>query len=275
MAGRVSYDFGGAVVMVTGGARGQGLSHALAFARSGATVVVLDLGRAAIDGVPYGLSGPEDLGCAQQQLAAVSPEHRVLAVDVTDEAQVADAFARVRCDFGRVDVLINNAGVNGVASIEGTTSALLGAVTRVNLVGTFLCCKHAMAPMRSAGGGRIVNVASMAAFVGGVNQVAYAATKAGVVGLTRALAVEAGPHNIRVNAVCPSLVMSPQSVGLTKSAAASGARPSFGPVMPYVLPGLTALDAQDVTGVVLWLSSEAARWVTGTVLTLDGGRSIK
>ena len=274
MPGTIHYDFSGSVIVVTGGARGQGLSHALEFARAGADVIVFDRDNETIDGIPYALSNNSDIKLAFERLREIPGKSSVLSVDVTDEIAVKQAFANIHQDLGRIDILVNNAGVNALSNIESTARNIWDAIMDVNLLGSFLCCKYVVPIMRQAGGGRIVNISSMAGLVGVPNQVHYSTSKAGLLGLTRSLAVEAGPANITVNAVCPSLVASPQTIGLSKANPVSLSE-SFVRGTPYVLPGMSALKPEDVTAAVMWLASEAARYVTGTVLVVDGGMSIK
>ena len=271
MSGTVRYDFTGAVALITGGGRGQGLSHAVSFAEAGARVVVFDVGRTTLPGVPYELGGHGALDSARAQLPK---DALVLDVDITDEATVRDAFERVRRDVTRLDVLVNNAGVNAVASVDTTTREQWESILSVNLVGAYLCTKYSMPLLQQSGRGRIINISSMAAALGAFHQVPYAASKAGLLGLTRSLALEAGPFGITVNAICPSLVISPQTTGLMK-ASRTQPRPLAPPGMNYVLPGMQALEPKDISAAVLWLASSAARYITGTTLVIDGGRSIK
>jgi NAD(P)-dependent dehydrogenase (short-subunit alcohol dehydrogenase family) len=271
--GRATYDFEGSVVAITGGARGQGLAHALRFASAGAQVTVMDRGDGEMPGVSYPLSSRETLADAEAKLAEAGTGSRVRTVDVTDADAVAEAFAELRRDAGRLDILVNNAGVNVVMDLEADPGASWEAMIGVNLMGTLACCREAVPLMRDSGGGRIVNISSLAALVGVRRQVAYAASKAGVLGLTRALAVEAGPYNITVNAICASLVASPQTTFLTRQNPVSLTAGTAG--LPYVLPGMNSLKPADVTAAVLWLASEDARFVTGSTLVIDGGRSIK
>lgn len=267
---RPQYGFVGKTVVITGGARGQGLSHAVAFAEAGANVVVWDITRREIPTVPYGLSSAREFDAAIKALAGKTENALVLDVDVTDEAGVAEAVASTVRRFKQIDVLINNAGVNSIAPVTEMSVETWDTVINVNLKGTFLCTKHVGKVMQEQGGGRIVNIASAAAMVGVPNQAHYVAAKHGVIGLTRALAVELGPFNIAVNAVCPTLVASPQSVGLSKVNPVNIADENkVG--MKYVLPRMSCLQPRDVTEGVLWLASDSARFVTGTSLVIDGG----
>jgi NAD(P)-dependent dehydrogenase (short-subunit alcohol dehydrogenase family) len=256
------------VAIVSGGARGQGLSHAAALARCGAAVAIFDTTGARVSTVPYPLADHQTFQEAHEILTRLSPEVLVRDVDVTDEAAVASAVAIVVERFGRLDMVINNAGVNSLATHDELDSAMWHDVLGVNLLGTFWMIKHAAPYLAASGGGRIINIASMAAFRGLVGQAHYAASKAAVVAMGRCLAAELGPSNITVNTVCPSIVVTPQTVGLSR-AAGGAAFPR-----PGVLPGSPVLDPADVTEVVLWLASEGASRMTGEVVRLDQGASL-
>jgi NAD(P)-dependent dehydrogenase (short-subunit alcohol dehydrogenase family) len=153
-------------------------------------------------------------------------------------------------------------------SLKAKKRPVLGLnVLEVNLLGTFWLIKHTAPHLAAAGGGRIINIASMAAFRGLAGQSHYAASKAAVVAMSRCLAVELGPSNITVNTLCPSIVLTPQTVGLSRVGGPTFPRPG-------VLPGSPALHPADVTDAVLWLASEGAARMTGEVLRLDQGSSL-
>ena len=272
--GSVTYDFKDRVVVVTGGARGQGLSHAKAFVEAGATVAIFDIDKAEISGVPYGLSGPRGLAGARLWLSRLGADAEVLNVDVREQEAVQEAFSTVRKHFGRLDVLVNNAGVNSVNPLEKITAAEWQAVMEVNLRGPFLCSKYAAPLLRASGGGSIILVSSLTAIKGVWGQAHYAASKAGLLGLMRSLAVELGTAHIRVNTVCPSLVLSPQTLGLSKAGKKAHNDEPAPSVARTVLPGVSLLDTSAVTAVVLWLASESARYITGHNLIVDAGKSI-
>jgi NAD(P)-dependent dehydrogenase (short-subunit alcohol dehydrogenase family) len=261
------FDFTGKVAIVSGGARGQGLSHAEGFARCGAAVAVFDTSATTAGTVPYPLADRGTLDAAEATLAQLSSEAIVCDVDIRDEQAVADAVTSVARTFGRIDIVVNNAGVNSLSTYDRLGEATWHDVLDVNLLGTFWLIKHAAPHLVAAGGGRIVNIASMAAFRGLTGQAHYAASKAAVVAMSRCLAVELGPADITVNTVCPSIVRSPQTIGLTRASGAAFPRPG-------VLPGSPVLEPTDVTDVVLWLASEGAARMTGEVLRLDQGSSL-
>lgn len=261
--------FEGRVVAVTGGARGQGLSHACAFASRGAQVVVLDSTTCGRGSVPYELAQVKDFAEASKALGAVTDKFVIMDVDVTDRNVVKSAFEQVDDRFGRIDVLVNNAGVNSLRSLGELDEAAWEDVLQVNLLGSCWTIQAAAPIMARNGGGRIINIASMAAVKASPRQAHYAASKSALIAMGRTLAVELGPDNITVNAICPTIVSSPQTRGLARVSASAG-----GFTAPYVLPGISALRPYDVSEVVIWLASDAARLLTGLVLLLDIGSTL-
>src|SRR5262245_56214579 len=175
--------------VVTGGGRGIGAAIAAALAGEGATVSVLGRDAARL--------------AAQVESLGGKTRAQGVAVDVTDEASVRSAFAAVRTRFGRVDILVNNAGQAESAPLARTDLALWQRMLAVNLTGVFLCTREVLPEMATRGTGRIVNVASTAGLVGYAYVAAYCAAKHGVVGLTRATALECAKKGVTVNAVCP------------------------------------------------------------------------
>ncbi|KPH97304.1 3-oxoacyl-(acyl-carrier-protein) reductase [Actinobacteria bacterium OK074] len=270
----MDYDFRGRVAVVTGGARGQGLSHARAFAAAGAAVAVLDIG-GDLSAVPYALSGPDDLAAAEAQLAEVSADVLVLPCDIRSEDAVRGAFDKVRSAFGTVDVLVNNAGVTSLVPVHEMSLDQWCQVVDVCLTGAFLCSREVVPGMIEAGRGSIVNIASGAAVVGMPDQAHYTAAKHGLVGLTKSLALELGPHGARANAIAPNVVDSPLSAALGDLYPDSLQRLGdlYGAFFP--LASCPVLQPADVTNAVCWLVSDQARYVTGTTLPVDAGFGCK
>ena len=214
----VAYDFKGRTVIVTGGARGQGYSHAQAFACAGAAVAVFDVAAAGRPTIPYPLADAAELSRAREALAEISERTLVCEVDVTDEAAVVGAVADVVGRFGGIDIVVNNAGVNSLYSYDELTVEAWREVLEVNLLGAFWVIRHAAPHLASSLEGAIVNIASMAALRGVPKQSHYAASKAGMIAMARCLAVELGVDGITVNTICPTLVHSQQTIGLSGAA---------------------------------------------------------
>ena len=275
--GAVTYDFAGTVVAVTGAGRGLGRDIALGFARAGGDVAICDL-PAGLSALEYEPSSGAEL--AEVAAAAEAAGARVCAVpvDVRSEQDVERFFAEAVGTLGRVDVLVNNAGVFvGNRPVTETTEEQWDLALDVNLKGPFFCSKHAARHMQArAGGGRIITIASTSALMGIPYQVGYQSSKTGLIGQVRTLALELAPYGVTVNAVCPTVTESPMLDFLVEQTAAyyldevrrlSGAFTIF--------PGLDALEPQDVTNAVLWLASDAARYVTGIALPIDAGFTCK
>ncbi len=190
----------GKTAVVTGGGRGIGKAIALTFAGAGAAVAVAGRNRAALDAV-----------CAT--IAARGGRAVAVVCDVADAAQVYAAFDTARAALGPCDILVNNAGVTYSARFADTDDALWDQVVRVNLHGAYYCCKAVVPTMIDHGGGRIINIASMAAVVGMPFSVAYSAAKHGLLGLTRSLALELQRYHITANAICPAWVETDMMAG--------------------------------------------------------------
>lgn len=241
----------GRVALVTGAGGGIGRAVVSALESAGALVTATDLPGAGLDGLARDAAAP--------------PGRRVLGLDVSDPAAVRDLIGGVVHDRGRLDILVNAAGVSTREPALEATVEEWERVQAVNLRGTFLACQHSARAMVAAGAGSIVNVASELALVGDSNHAAYIASKAGVVGLTRALAVEWGPRGVRVNAVAPGLTETAMTAELTPEV-----REEYRGLTPNRRIGLP----QDIAGPVLFLTSDLSRHVTGQVLAVDGGFTI-
>jgi 3-oxoacyl-[acyl-carrier protein] reductase len=240
------------VALVTGAAGGIGRAVALAFAKAGYDVGLNHLNTA---------EAADQLAGEIRRLGA---QACVINAAVGDETAVTDMFAVVDAAFGRLDVLVNNAGIARAEDIFDTTLQSWNEVLRTNLTGPFLCAKAAMQRMRSQRSGVILQMSSVVGHQGALlGHVHYGATKAGLIGLTKSLARKAAPLGIRVNAVAPGIVDTPM-LHATHGEAGIGQLKTRVPLGTLATP-------EDVAAAVLFLASDAARHITGTVLDVNGG----
>jgi NAD(P)-dependent dehydrogenase (short-subunit alcohol dehydrogenase family) len=238
-------NFDGKVVLVTGGGGGIGRASALAFAKAGARVAVVDRDVAA--------------GTETTRLVETTGAQ---ALFIQTDAMVAQVVAH----FGRLDCAFNNAGIEEEhMRLADCAEDTFDRIMAVNVKGVWLCLKYELAQMLKQGGGAIVNTASVAGLVGAPKMAAYSASKHAVLGLTKSAAVEYGRKNIRVNAVCPGVIRTAMFDRAVQ------ADPKVGPAVAQLHPIGRIGEADEVAAVVLWLSSDAASFVTGHAHTVDGG----
>jgi NAD(P)-dependent dehydrogenase (short-subunit alcohol dehydrogenase family) len=245
----------GKVAIVTGAASNPGLgwTSALTLAAEGAQVVVTDINRA----------GLEDCGAAIRDAGGTA---LAIAHDVRREADWQDVIAQTLDKFGRLDVLVNNAGIAVLKSLDDMTLEDWNRQIEVNLTSVFLGCKFAVPAMRASGGGSIVNLSSVAGLVGIATCVAYGAAKGGVRSMSKSVAVEVARDNIRCNSVHPGVIWT------NMQAQATGADdPTSVPVGRERVPLGRVGSAQDIANCVLYLASEEASYVTGAEFTVDAG----
>ncbi len=266
-------DLSGRVALVTGGSRGLGRADALTLARAGADVVIADIqiesdesgdaeryGPLAQAARSQGLVHTEETA---QEIDAMGRRALALKCDVTDVAQVEGVVSRTVEELGSVDILVNNAGtLDHVGQLENQAPELWERDLRVNLTGAFNCSRAVWPHMKERGWGRIVNMASVAGTLGGFGQASYATTKAGLLGLTKSLALEGARHGITVNAIVPGIIGTEAF--------------HFGnPQMNERMVKRTALrrpgEPQEIANAVAFLSSDLAAYITGVGLNVSGG----
>jgi 2-hydroxycyclohexanecarboxyl-CoA dehydrogenase len=239
----------GRVAVVTGGGKGIGRACSVQLAKDGAAVAVWDL----------------DAEGAKETVASIEASGgRAIACvgDASDAQQIAELVARTRSELGPVTILVNNAGVSEFCSFRKLSEDAWDRMIRINLKGPFLCTKAVIDDMLDAGWGRIINISSSSAQAGASTMAHYAASKGGVIGFTKALAMEYATKGITVNNIPPGFVRTPMLEGSGVDIEATAA------VSPMKRPG----TPEDIAAACSYLASEAANYVTGQTLSVNGGR---
>ncbi|MHA7845894.1 SDR family oxidoreductase [Serratia sp. D1N4] len=245
------FSLQGKVALITGGAAGIGFAIAERYLQSGARVVLLD-------------RTPQVVEIAQQLNAESALG---IVTDVTDKAALTQAAAQAKAHFGRLDVLVNSAGIVALHPAEELPEEAWDRTMAVNLKGVFLASQVVGHYFLRQGSGSIINLASQAGVVALPNHLAYCASKAGVIGLTQVLALEWGPHNVRVNAISPTVVLTELGRKAWSGEVAEQ--------MKQKIPLRRFAEPQDIAASALFLASDAASMITGANLLVDGGYTIQ
>jgi NAD(P)-dependent dehydrogenase (short-subunit alcohol dehydrogenase family) len=243
------------IALVTGAGAGIGRATAVLFAAEGASVACVD----------------KDLAAAEATLALLARPGLALAADVAEEAEVAAMVAATAAHFGRIDILVSNAGFGIQGAVTETSVEDWDAIFRVNVRGVFLCAKHAIPVMAAKGGGTIVHTASNIAIVGIRDRAAYVATKGAVDALTRAMAIDHAHQNIRVNAVAPGPTASSY---FDRMLAKTNDPEGFVAALAARSPLNRVAQPEEIARAILFLASEESSFAHGSTLVVDGGHSI-
>lgn len=250
----------GKVAIVTGAGSGLGRGAAHRFAAEGASVACVDLDREG----------------AEETVSAMGERGLVVGADVTTEADTERMVAETTDHFGPPTVLYANAGIGGRGAATEVDLDLWQEILAVNLTGVWLSAKACLPAMIEAGGGSIINQGSITALIGFPNSAAYSASKGGVISLTRQMAVDYAPHNVRVNAICPGVIETPllrrswaQAQGVEESEVDDLLAGHWHPQIPMGRIG----QVDEIAAMALYLASDESAWTTGSILTVDGGQT--
>lgn len=266
----------GKVALITGGARGQGRSHAVTFAREGADIVICDLA-AQIETVPYTMSNTDDLNETVKLVEEQDRRCVAMRADVRDSAQIRSVVDTALAEFGQLDILIANAGIVAPVPLVDISDQAWSDMVETDLTGVFKSIRAVAPHMIERRSGRIIATSLMVGKTGVPGLAHYVAAKWGVIGLVKSAALEFGQYGITVNAVCPTnvdtnMIQNPAMYALF-------APDIKNPTREDVIPGFTSLNAlpvpwvqvQDISEGMLYLAAESGRYVTGETLTIAAG----
>lgn len=275
----------GKVVVITGAARGQGRAHAIRFAEEGADIIAMDICRD-VETVPYPGARPEEL---EETVAAVERlDRRIIATqaDVRDHDAVREVVDSGVAELGRLDAVVANAGITSYVRAEEMDVDSWSTMIANNLTGVWNVSRAALPHLIANGGGSMVLISSSAAHIGLPNLSHYSAAKGGVVGLMQSLAVELGPHMIRVNTIHPTTVRTPMALNqatydlFLPGAGLSADSPDDEEKVAEAFKGLNSMpipwiEPEDIANAAIFLSSEMGRYISGTQLRVDAGSAVK
>ena len=273
----------GKVALVTGAARGQGRSHAVRLAAEGADVIAVDICANPLETLSYELSTEDDLDTTVKEIEATGRRAVKAIADVRSLPELERAVEAGLAELGRIDIVCANAGIGTWAVSWEMTEQQWAEMVDINLTGVFNTVRAALTSMVERGeGGSLVLTSSTAGIRAYQNTAHYTAAKHGVIGLMKVLAQELGPHRIRVNAVCPTTVRTPLVINDStfELFAPDVEHPTEDDVREAfeglnILPGVAWIEPGDVSDAVLFLCSDAAKYITGVALPIDAGNTVK
>jgi gluconate 5-dehydrogenase len=246
------FNLGGRTAIITGGSKGLGLAMAAGLASAGANIMIVNR------------SADEGMKAAQDLSVEFGVKTHSFAADITNQSHTEAMAAEAIKIFGRIDILINSAGINIRGPIDEVTLDDFSKVMNVNTTGTWLACRAVTPHMKKAGGGKIINLASTLGLVGVANRTPYSSSKGAVVMMTRSLSVELAPFNINVNAICPGPFLTDMNVPIADTE--DGKK---------FIVGATVLGRwaklEEIQGIAILLASDAANYMIGSIIPVDGG----
>jgi SDR family mycofactocin-dependent oxidoreductase len=270
--------FDGKTVLITGGARGQGRSHAVAFAREGADIITCDA-VAPIDTVPYELPALEDLDETVRQVEDLDRRCVAVQADVRDRAAIQSVVDEGIAQLGKIDICLANAGIFTFGTIADMDDDTWNTMIDVNLTGVFHTLRSVLPHMREQGSGRVIVTSSMAGKMGFPNVGHYCATKWGVIGLVKSVAQEVAAEGITVNAICPTavgttMIQNEAAYGLflpdVENPTIDDAKPAFEALNAIPIPWV---DVEDISNAMMFLASDDARYITGETIAVAAGQN--
>ena len=273
----------GKVALVTGAGRGQGRSHALRLAAEGADVIAVDVAANSVETISYALASEEDLDSTVKEVESMGRRAVKAVADVRSLSELQQAADTGLSELGKIDIVCANAGIGSWAVAWEMTEQQWKDMIDINLTGVFNTVRATLPSMVERGeGGSVVLTSSTAGLRAYANTAHYTAAKHGVIGLMKVLAQEAGPHRVRVNAVCPTTVRTPLVINAStfelfaphlENPTEDDVREPFESL--NILPGVAWVEPEDVSDAVLFLCSDAAKFITGVALPIDAGNIVK